>query len=117
MTKANVVKNVLISNDVLSALGARIDRNGCVKTRKRLPGPIPGHLIPQWIRNMHHRYVEDPESFAKLQNAKQWEVRRILRNYHLIPAKVRIKYEGILPAVPHSKEYKRLYMKSWRQRQ
>ena len=95
--------------------GARIDRNGCIQTKRRLPCAVPIHLIPGWVLNMYARYKCDGESFDRLTASQKRDAKKVMRHYHLLAAVKKGGNTGVSMSDFASRAaYRRAYMQKWR---
>ena len=61
---------------------ARLDRNGCIQTPRKLSNAVPLELVPKYVRRLWGDY-----QCGFLTNPKaKWEARKLARRYHLLPA-------------------------------
>lgn len=72
-----------------------IDSAGCIQTKRILPEPPPREMIPEAVLRWDDLYRSGQVSEEHgLTREQVYNVRRLLRRYHLLELKPRLKYAG-----------------------
>ena len=88
-----------------------LDQNGKLQCKRRLPSPPPKSLIPEHILELHKKHSEGRLG-DDLPRSKLYDVRKLLRRYHLLPSKARRVYVG--KSSEERRELRREYLRQRR---
>lgn len=97
-----------------------IDSAGCIQTKRVLPEPPPRDMIPEAVLRWDDLYRGGMVSLEHgLAQEQVYNVRRMLRRYHLLEARPRLSYAGKTPEVQRKmqREKQRRYRQERRQQQ